>query len=83
MIALQDLLIPKFGEKNVLTHWKGSKNLLNWQETSKFEEKRAAAGRRMKSSPILGHPPNRFFVRLFVFFFWPAASNFKVAQLGG
>ena len=36
------------------------KNSLNWQETGKFEEKRAAAGRRMKSIPILGHLPNSF-----------------------
>ena len=29
----------------------------------KFEEKRAATDRRMKSSPILGHPPNSFLTR--------------------
>ena len=39
------------------------KNSLNWQEIGTFEEKRAASGRRMKSSPILGHPPNSFLTR--------------------
>ena len=39
------------------------KNSLNGQEIGTFEEKRAAAGRRMKSSPILGHPPNCFLTR--------------------
>ena len=39
------------------------KNSLNWQETDKFEEKRAAAGRWMKSSPFLGHLPNSFLTR--------------------
>ena len=40
-----------------------AQNSLNWQETGKFEQKRAAAGRRMKSSPILGHPPKSFLTR--------------------
>ena len=39
-----------------------AQNSLNSQETGKFEEKKAAAGRRMKSSPVLGHSPNSFFV---------------------
>ena len=29
--------------------------------TVNFEEKRAAVGRELKSSPILGRPPNSFF----------------------
>ena len=32
-----------------------------FSETTKFEEKRAAAGSGLKSSPILGHPLNSFF----------------------
>ena len=39
------------------------KNTLNWQETGKFDEKRAASDRLMKSSPILGHCQKVFFTR--------------------
>ena len=55
------------GHLNLWNWWKECswplkklENSLNGQETVKFEEKRAAAGRWMKSSPILGHPPNSF-----------------------
>ena len=40
-----------------------AQQFLIWQEIGTFEEKGAAAGRRMKSSPILGHPPNSFLTR--------------------
>ena len=48
--------------------------VLNCQDIGEFyyERKRAAAGRWIKSSPILGHLPNSFL---------PLAGDFKVAQL--
>ena len=59
LIALQDvLLIPEIDEKNVLGHWKGSKTL--WiTEIGEFKEKKSCR-RQVKSSPILGYPPNSF-----------------------
>ena len=39
------------------------KNSLNWQETGIFKEKRGTTGRRMKSSPMIGHPPNSLLTR--------------------
>ena len=59
LIDLQDVhLNPWNWWKKCSWPLKRLKNSLNWQKTGKFEEKRAATGRQMKSSPILGHPPN-------------------------
>ena len=44
--------------KNVLGHWKGSKILWIDGKLANLKKKFAAASRHMKSSPILGHPPN-------------------------
>ena len=49
--------------KRMFLHIEKAQNSLNWHETAKFEEKRAAAGRRMKSSPILGQLPNNILTR--------------------
>ena len=54
--------------------------LLYIEETQKLAELtengqiRRKKSYRMQSSPILGHPPNSF---------WLAAGEFKVAQFGG
>ena len=58
--------------KRIILDIEKAQNSLNWQETGKFEEIRTATGRRMKSSPILGHSPNSF---------WSTSGDFKVAQL--
>ena len=54
-------VIPWIWWKECSWTLKRLKNSLNWQETGKFEEKRA--GRRMESSPILGYPPNSYLTR--------------------
>ena len=44
------------------------------RKLANLKKKRAATGRRMKSSLILGHPSNSFLT---------AAGDFKVVKLGG
>ena len=62
LIALQDVLIPKIDKKNVkFSFEKAIKKPLRIDRKLANLKKKSCCRQGVKSSQILGHPPNSFF----------------------